>query len=32
MSKMSEKLNNVVACPDQGEGADPEALSLAFRH
>ena len=30
---MSEKLNNiVVACPDEGEGADPEALGLAFHH
>ena len=22
----------VVACPDQGEGTDPDALGLAFHH
>ena len=29
---MSEKLIIVIACLDQGEGTDPEALGLAFHH
>ena len=29
---MSDKTIIVIACPNQGEGTDPEALELAFHH
>ena len=32
MSKGAKNSVTVVACPDYGEGTDPEALRLAFHH